>query len=97
MRPINNVGRHNQLRDARELGQPLHAFDFRKRRSGSWCDARGRVQRIATLDGQVRALGPDMAMVCDADRALAVGGIMGGADSEVTGGTTSVLLEAAYW
>ena len=36
-------------------------------------------------------------MVCDADRALAVGGVMGGADSEVTGRTTSVLLEAAYW
>ena len=97
LRPINNlVDATNYV--MWELGQPLHAFDgdtvarrkivVRRARPG---------ERLKTLDGQDRALSPDMVMVCDAERALAVGGIMGGADAEVTERTTTVLLEAAYW
>ena len=52
---------------------------------------------LKTLDGQERALGPDMALVCDPEHAVGIGGVMGGADSEVTAATTRVLLEAAYW
>jgi phenylalanyl-tRNA synthetase beta chain len=97
LRPINNlVDVTNYV--MWELGQPLHAFDYDQVGGRKIVVRRARPgERITTLDGQVRALGPDMAMVCDADRALGVGGVMGGADSEVTGGTTSVLLEAAYW
>jgi phenylalanyl-tRNA synthetase beta chain len=97
LRPINNlVDVTNYV--MWELGQPLHAFDYDQVAERRIVVRRARPgERITTLDGQVRALGPDMAMVCDADRALAVGGVMGGADSEVTGRTTSVLLEAAYW
>ncbi len=81
-----------------ELGQPLHAFDADKVAERRIVVRRARPgERITTLDGQTRPLEPDMAMVCDPTRVLAVGGVMGGADSEVTEQTTSVLLEAAYW
>ena len=81
-----------------ELGQPLHAFDLDRVTDRAIVVRRARAgERMVTLDGQERALAPEMAMVCDPARALAVGGVMGGADSEVTDATTSVLLEAAYW
>jgi phenylalanyl-tRNA synthetase beta chain len=81
-----------------EVGQPLHAFDFDTVAQHTIVVRRARPgERLTTLDGQDRALGPDMAMVCDVARALGVGGVMGGADSEVTERTTAVLLEAAYW
>jgi len=97
LRPINNlVDATNYV--MWELGQPLHAFDYDRVAERKIVVRRARTgERITTLDGQVRSLGPDMAMVCDPTRALAVGGVMGGADSEVTDRTTSVLLEAAYW
>ena len=81
-----------------EVGQPLHAFDFDTVAQHTIVVRRARPnERLTTLDGQDRALGPDMAMVCDVERALGVGGVMGGAESEVTECTTAVLLEAAYW
>ena len=97
LRPINNlVDVTNYV--MWELGQPLHAFDYDSVAERRIVVRRARPgERITTLDGQTRALGPDMAMVCDPTRALAVGGVMGGGDSEVTRRTTSVLLEAAYW
>jgi phenylalanyl-tRNA synthetase beta chain len=97
LRPINNlVDVTNYV--MWELGQPLHAFDYDGVAERRIVVRRARPgERITTLDGQVRALGPDMAMVCDPTRALGIGGIMGGADSEVTARTSSVLLEAAYW
>ena len=97
LRPINNlVDVTNYV--MWELGQPLHAFDRDTIAQHTIVVRRARAgERITTLDGQQRALGPDMAMVCDPERALAIGGVMGGAESEVTGRTTAVLLEAAYW
>jgi phenylalanyl-tRNA synthetase beta chain len=97
LRPINNlVDVTNYV--MWELGQPLHAFDFDTLAQHRIVVRRPRRgERLRTLDGQDRALGPDMAMVCDAERPVAVGGIMGGADTEVTERTTTVLLEAAYW
>ena len=97
LRPINNlVDVTNYV--MWELGQPLHGFDGDKVAEMRIVVRRARPgERMTTLDGQSRALTPDMAMVCDPTRALAVGGVMGGADSEVTDRTTSVLLEAAYW
>jgi phenylalanyl-tRNA synthetase beta chain len=97
LRPINNlVDITNYV--MWELGQPLHAFDLDRVAGRSIIVRRARPgERIVTLDGQTHALAPDMAMVCDAERAIGIGGVMGGADSEVTEQTTSVLLEAAYW
>ena len=97
LRPINNlVDVTNYV--MWEMGQPLHAFDWDAVAQHTIVVRRARPgERLTTLDGQERALGPDMAMVCDAERALGIGGVMGGADSEVTERTTSVLLEAAYW
>jgi phenylalanyl-tRNA synthetase beta chain len=97
LRPINNlVDVTNYI--MWELGQPLHAFDLDMVSEHTIVVRRAQAgERITTLDGQARQLGPDMALVCDPARALAVGGVMGGADSEVTECTPAVLLEAAYW
>ena len=97
LRPINNlVDVTNYV--MWELGQPLHAFDADRVAERRIVVRRARPgERITTLDGQTRSLEPDMAMVCDPTRVLAVGGVMGGGDSEVTEQTTTVLLEAAYW
>jgi phenylalanyl-tRNA synthetase beta chain len=81
-----------------ELGQPMHAFDLA--RIG---DAQIRVrtaragEKLRTLDGQIRALTPDMLMIADARQPVAIGGVMGGADSEVAAGTRAIVLEAAYF
>src|SRR5262249_55381766 len=54
-------------------------------------------ERMRTLDGVDRALDPDMLVIADAARAQAVGGVMGGADSEISGATTVMVLESAYF
>ncbi len=97
LRPINNlVDVTNYI--MWELGQPLHAFDLDTLARHTVVVRRARPgERLKTLDGQERALGPDMALVCDPEHAVGIGGVMGGADSEVTAATTNVLLEAAYW
>ncbi|MFC1992906.1 phenylalanine--tRNA ligase subunit beta [Chloroflexota bacterium] len=95
MRPINNivdVTNYVML----EYGQPLHAFDYDKigarriivrRASGG--------EKLVSLDGVERVLSDDMLVIADVEQAVAIAGIMGGADSEVTHQTTSILLEAA--
>ncbi len=79
-----------------ELGQPMHAFDLTALAGGQ---IRVRTARpgetLRTLDGQTRALTTDMLVIADAERATAVAGVMGGADSEVTAGTTAIVLESA--
>jgi phenylalanyl-tRNA synthetase beta chain len=96
MRPINNIvdiTNYVML----ELGQPLHAFDFDKLAGGRIivrCPT-AEERTFTTLDNAVRSLEPDMLMICDVDRPIAVAGIMGGLESEVTDGTTDVLLESA--
>ena len=95
LRPINNlVDVTNYV--LWELGHPLHAFDHATLPGGRIVVRRARPgERITTLDGRERALEPYMLMICDAERAIAVGGVMGGADTEVKSETTTVLLEAA--
>jgi phenylalanyl-tRNA synthetase beta chain len=81
-----------------ELGQPMHAFDFAKL---GGAQIRVRTARhgetLKTLDGQTRELTPDMLMIADADRPVAIGGVMGGLESEVTDGTKVIVLESAYF
>jgi phenylalanyl-tRNA synthetase beta chain len=101
MRPISNivdVTNYVML----EWGQPLHAFDYDvlKRRAG------GKVpvitvrparpgEVLTTLDGQRRELTPDILLIADAAGPIALAGVMGGQETEVSEGTTNVLLESA--
>ncbi|MEN6484219.1 MAG: phenylalanine--tRNA ligase subunit beta [Syntrophobacteraceae bacterium] len=81
-----------------ELGQPLHAFDYNRlheHRIVVRC-ARGG-ERFTTLDGVERALHSDTLMICDGRGPVAVAGIMGGLDSEITAETKDVLIESAYF
>lgn len=95
MRPINNIvdiTNYVML----EMGQPLHAFDFKKLRGGKIIVRRARPgERMTLLDGSVHELSEDMLVIADAEEAVAVAGVMGGANSEVGPKTTSVLLESA--
>ena len=79
-----------------ELNQPLHAFDLAKLGGPKIVVRRARPgEAIVTLDGVTRTLTAEMTAICDALRPVAVAGVMGGADSEVTETTTDVLLECA--
>jgi phenylalanyl-tRNA synthetase beta chain len=81
-----------------ELGQPLHAFDATQvadhaitvRRAGS-------DQEFTTLDGVARKLEPNDLMIADRAKILAIAGVMGGQNSEVSPSTTSIILESAYF
>ncbi len=79
-----------------ELGHPLHAFDLDKVAGYQIVVRVARPgERLKTLDGQDRALDPDDLVIADRDRASALAGVMGGGDSEISEGTTRVLLESA--
>ncbi len=79
-----------------ELGQPTHAFDLAKLEGAVIVVRRARSdERIVTLDGVQRALGAEMIVIADAARPQAIGGVMGGRDSEVTDATTDVFVEVA--
>ena len=95
MRPINNVVDITNF-VMLEYGEPLHAFDYNQVRGQKIIVRRAEEGEIlVTLDGNKRQLSPDMLVIADAERALAVAGVMGGADSEMTGETTAIVLEAA--
>jgi len=81
-----------------ELGHPLHAFDYDKLAENRIVVRRARAgESITSLDGEERKLSPDMLVIADAAVPVAVAGVMGGLDSEVTLATTNVLLESAYF
>jgi phenylalanyl-tRNA synthetase beta chain len=78
------------------LGNPLHAFDFDTLHGGRVIVRRAAPgEDVRTLDGTVRKLDPRDLLIADADRAIALAGIMGGEDTEISEQTTSILLEAA--
>jgi phenylalanyl-tRNA synthetase beta chain len=95
MRPINNVvdvTNYVML----EYGQPLHAFDYDTLEGRQIIVRRARYdEKITSLDGMERSLGQDILVIADKDRAVAVAGIMGGLDTEVTDETSAILLESA--
>ncbi|MEZ4422585.1 MAG: phenylalanine--tRNA ligase subunit beta [Gemmatimonadota bacterium] len=96
-RPINNVvDATNYV--LLELGQPLHAFDLARLAGSAIVVRTARPgERLVTLDGVTRTLSPSMLAICDAERPVAVAGVMGGEESEVSTGTTDVLLECALF
>jgi phenylalanyl-tRNA synthetase beta chain len=77
-------------------GNPLHAFDRAKLAGGKIVVRRARAgEQLRTLDGTLRQLHPNDLLIADAERSVALAGIMGGEESEVSENTTEVLLEAA--
>lgn len=81
-----------------ECGQPLHAFDFQKIGGKQIIVRNARLgEKLVAIDHREYALGEDMCVIADANRPMALGGVMGGADSEVSESTTDVLIEAAYF
>jgi phenylalanyl-tRNA synthetase beta chain len=81
-----------------EYGQPLHAFDFDLLEGGAIVVKRAAEgERFVTLDGVERVLQRDTLMICDAARPVAIGGVMGGLNSEIRDTTARVLLESAYF
>jgi phenylalanyl-tRNA synthetase beta chain len=81
-----------------ERGQPMHAFDLAKLAGAQIRVRTARAgEKLRTLDGQMRELTPDMLVIADADRATAIAGVMGGADSEVAQGTSAIVFESAYF
>jgi phenylalanyl-tRNA synthetase beta chain len=78
------------------LGNPLHAFDFDTLHGGRVVVRRAAAgEEVRTLDGTLRKLDPRDLLIADADRSIALAGIMGGEDTEISDRTTSILLEAA--
>lgn len=81
-----------------ELGNPMHSFDLNKLAENRIVVRRARNgETIKTLDETTRKLDETMLMICDAEKPVAVGGVMGGFDSSITEETTDVLLEVAYF
>ncbi|MGE5313781.1 MAG: phenylalanine--tRNA ligase subunit beta [Acidobacteriota bacterium] len=81
-----------------EYNQPLHAFDY-DRLAGHAIVVKTAApgEKFTTLDGKERVLPGQALMICDAERAVAVAGVMGGLNSEIADSTTTVLLESAYF
>jgi phenylalanyl-tRNA synthetase beta chain len=97
VRPINNVVDITNY-VLIELGHPMHAFDFERLGGRELRIRTARPgERITTLDGEDRPLTSDLLVIADADRPQAVGGVMGGADSEVSGATRLIALESAWF
>ncbi len=97
IRPVNNVVDITNY-VLMEYGHPLHAFDY-DRLGGKAIVVRNarRGEKFVTLDHKERELRNDTLLICDADRPVAIGGVMGGENSEITASTTTVVVESAYF
>jgi len=97
LRPINNVVDITNY-VLMECGQPLHAFDFSLLEGGRIIVRRGRTgETITSIDETECKLTPERLVIADARRPVAVAGVMGGADSEVSNTTVDVLIESAVF
>jgi len=95
VRPINNVVDVTNF-VLFEMGQPLHAFDLDRLSGQKIIVRRARSgEKIVSIDGHERTLATDMLVISDAQRPVALAGVMGGKDSEVSEGTVNILLESA--
>lgn len=97
IRPISNVVDVTNL-VMLEFGHPMHAFDFDKVRESRIVVRLARDgEKLATLDGVERPLSSDDLVICDGQGPVALAGVMGGSTSEITGSTSRILLECAYF
>ncbi|HVF68835.1 MAG TPA: phenylalanine--tRNA ligase subunit beta [Pyrinomonadaceae bacterium] len=96
-RPINNVADITNF-VMHEMGQPLHAFDLATLGEKRIVVRRARAgEKLKTLDGVERELDERMLVIADASRAVAVAGVMGGEETEISASTADVLVESAYF
>ena len=97
MRPINNIVDITNF-VMMETGQPLHAFDFDQLAENRIVvRAAEEGERFTTLDEKERRLSRDILLICDGEKPVGIGGVMGGMNSEIGDSTTRVLLESAYF
>lgn len=97
LRPINNiVDISNYV--LMETGHPLHTFDY-DTLAGHTIEVRTAEagEKFTTLDGKERELNDEILLICDAEKPVAIAGVMGGENSEVTEDTTNILIESAYF
>src|SRR5262245_12233676 len=80
-----------------ELGQPTHAFDADKLKGGINVRLARNGEKFVALDGRTYSLKPDNCVIADQERAVGIGGVMGGEETGVTDSTKNILLEAAYF
>lgn len=81
-----------------EIGQPTHAFDLDTLAGRRIVVRRARAgETLVTLDGEERSLGPEQLAICDAEKPVALAGVMGGAATEIRSETRNMLLEAAWF
>ena len=80
-----------------ESGQPLHAYDARKLQGPIRVRAAAAGEKLRTLDGQDRQLDADDLLITDDSGPIGLAGVMGGEDTEVSGSTTTIVLEAAHF
>ncbi len=97
LRPVNNVVDVTNF-CLMETGQPLHAFDFDKLSGAKIIVRRARQgETIKTIDQQERILSSEILVIADSQNPVAIAGVMGGLNSEVTFKTRNILLESAYF
>ena len=94
IRPINNIVDITNYVMV-EYGQPMHAFDYRYVNGKIVVRRAGEDKTLVTLDGNERALTPDMLVIADAEKPVGLAGIMGGLNSEIRDDTTTVVFESA--
>ncbi len=99
--PINNVVDITNF-VMMETGQPLHAFDYDNLAKGKIVvraagEPGGAPIEFTTLDSKVHKMDPEMLMICDGEKPVAIAGVMGGENSEISDTTTRVLVESAYF
>lgn len=97
IRPINNVVDVSNM-IMLEYGQPLHAFDADQVKGGQIIVRQAREgEQVVTLDNQERKLEEGMLLITDPEKIIAIAGVMGAANSEVTSQTRDIIIESAYF
>lgn len=97
LRPVNNIVDITNF-CLFETGEPMHAFDLDRISGGEVIIRRARKgEKIVTIDGVERELDESVLVIADKMRAIAIAGVMGGLNTEVTFSTKNILLEAAYF